>query len=187
MFHSDSAITRNPDANNIMNWENSENDELIEKIEAETDEDKLKEYWLEWQELFYEELPLLPIYYYYWEVEDEVAVGFQHLSLNLNHLVLKETLVRQALSHLIPRQRICNLHNGDEKNLQWPGCLAEAEPSAVPVFKNQSFFNKSLRPHRYNPEHAKELLFGADYNAKTKKHEEAESLLQQADQAFENF
>jgi tetratricopeptide (TPR) repeat protein len=188
IFHSDSSVTKNSDGNNIMSWENSENDALIEKIEAETDENKLRKYWLQWQELFYEELPLLPIYYYSWDEEGQVGGGFQHLSLNFNHPVLKEKPVRLALSHLVPRQRICNLHNKDEKNLEWPGySLGQAEPSAVPVLKNQSIFNENLKPHRYDPEYAKELLFKAGYRVKTKKHEEAESLLQQADQAFKNF
>lgn len=189
LYHSDnSAKVKTGDENtgNIMSWENADNDALIDKLQQETDESTLKEYWVQWQELFYEEQPVAPIYHVYREVDNEESWAFQHVSFNLNHPVLKKKLVRQALSHLIPRQKICNLHNRDEEN-QMEGTYTQAKPCAVPVNPDSFAFNEDITPYKYDPELAKELLFKAGFTIKTKKHEDAESLLQQAEQAVKTF
>jgi tetratricopeptide (TPR) repeat protein len=188
LYHSDNSVNvKKGDENtgNIMSWENAENDAFIDKLQQETDESTLKEYWMQWQELFYEEQPVAPIYHVYREVDNEENWSFQHVSFNLNHPVLKKKLVRQALSHLIPRQKICNLHNRDKEN-QMEGTVTQAKPCAVPVNPDFFAFN-DINPCRYDPELAKELLFKAGFKIKTKKHEDAESLLQQAEQAVKTF
>jgi tetratricopeptide (TPR) repeat protein len=184
-FHSEKSVRKNG-GSNIMSWKNANSDDLLEKMTEETDEAKLKEYWLQWQEVFYEEQPLTPIYSFYLDYEGKKHWAFQHVSFNLNHPVLKKKQVRQALSYLIPRQKICNLHNRDGEN-QMPGTLTDAEPCAVPVNPDSFAFNRNLEPYPYDPETAKELLFKAGYKVKTRKHETAESLLQQAEEAFKNF
>jgi hypothetical protein len=188
-FHSDSSASVKSGVatiGNCMSWENTENDELIEKLREEKDEEKLKEYWMQWQQLFYEEQPQLTIYSCYSEIEGESYWAYQHVSLNLNHPVLKNTLVRQALSHLIPRQRICNLHNKD-KNNWFEYTTTKAEPCAVPVNSDFWAFDKSIKPYAYDVELAKELLFRAGYNVKTEKHGNAESFLEQAKEKYSEF
>jgi tetratricopeptide (TPR) repeat protein len=186
LFHSDNSTAKDSMGGNTMSWENEESDVLIDKMRTETDETKLKECWLQWQELFYEEQPILPILHFYREKEGQKQWAFSQLSLNFNHPILKKKAVRQALSHLIPRQKICNLYNIDEKH-QRSGTLTPAEPCAVPVNPDSWAFNKNLEPYSYDPELAEELLFKAGYKIKTKKHEDAESLLNQAEKAFGNF
>jgi len=185
IFHSDNSAS-NVEGDNCMSWENAGNDNLIDKIREEKDEAKLKEYWMQWQELFHDEQPIAPIFHTYVEVEEEECWIYEHISFNLNHPVLKKKLVRQALSHLVPRQKICNLHNRTEKN-QRPDTLTSAEPCAVPVNPDHFAFNEDINPYQYDPDLAKELLFRAGYKVKTKKHENAESLLQQAENAFSAF
>lgn len=188
-FHSDSSVrikTGTSDVGNCMSWENSENDALIENIQEEKDEIKKEEYWLKWQELFYEEQPLAPIYSYYREIEGKKSWLYQHVAFNMNHPALKKKLVRQALSHLIPRQKICNLHNSDKKN-EMSYTITPAEPCAVPVNPDFFAFNSNLKPYSYDQDLARELLFKAGYNVKTRKHLDAEALLQQAEEAFKAF
>ncbi len=155
-FHSDNSVTKNPEGENILSWKNAYNDELIDKIGMTTDETQFKEYLKQWQELFYEEQPMIPVYRYYTMEEDQECFEYSHLSLNLNHLDLKKKPVRQALSHLIPRQKICNLHNENIEN-QWPGTFTSAEPCAVPYDPDL------LKPYKYDPEDAKTLLSNAGY------------------------
>ncbi len=164
LFHSDNSVTKNSSGSNAMSWENAENDELVDMIGRETDDTQLRDYWLEWQETFYEEQPILLIYHFRRLREDGEYWEFSHLALNLNHPVLKEKLVRQALSHLIPRQKICDLHNQDLGN-QWEGTLTQAEPCAVPVDPEFYAFNASLEPYEYDPQLARELLTKAGYKA----------------------
>ena len=160
MFHSDNSVTKNPEGQNIMSWENAHNDELINKMEMAADETQFKEYLKQWQELFYEEQPMIPIYHFHRMEEDQACWEYSHLSLNLNHPDLQKKRVRQALSYLIPRQEICNLHNEDKEN-QWPGTFTSAEPCAVP-------YNPDLlEPYPYDPEYAKELLSYAGYTTDT--------------------
>ncbi|MGC1120652.1 MAG: ABC transporter substrate-binding protein [Candidatus Methanofastidiosia archaeon] len=188
-FHSDSSASVKSGVEtigNCMSWENTENDELIEKLREEKDDENLKEYWMQWQQLFYEEQPQLTICSCYSEIEGESYWAYQHVSLNMNHPVLKNNLVRQALSHLIPRQSICNLHNKD-KNNWFEYTTTKAEPCAVPVNPDFWAFDKSIKPYAYDVELAKELLFKAGYNVKTEKHETAESLLEQAEEKYSGF
>lgn len=138
-----------------MSWENARNDDLIEKMETATDE-QFREYLVQWQNLFYEEQPMIPIYYFFRTEDDQECWEYSHLSLNLNHPDLQKKNVRQALSHLIPREKICILHNENEEN-QWPGTLTKAEPCAVPYYPDL------LEPYTYNPERAKALLKEAGY------------------------
>ncbi|MGD2249481.1 MAG: ABC transporter substrate-binding protein [Candidatus Methanofastidiosia archaeon] len=154
-FHSDNSVTQNFEGENIMSWENAYNDELINKMETATDEE-FTEYLRQWQELFYEEQPLIPLYQFSRMEDNQEYWEYSHLSLNLNHADLKKKRVRQALSHLIPRQKICDLHNEDTEN-QWPGTFTKAEPLAVPYYPDL------YQPHTYDLEHAKELLSEAGY------------------------
>lgn len=180
MFHSDKSVSTSS-GGNCMSWKNAKNDDLIDKI-GEEDEAKLSEYWMEWQELFHEEQPAVLLYHVYREVDGERNWAFEHLAFNLNHPAFKNKKVRQALSHLVPREKICTLHNRTEKN-QRPGTLSSAEPCAVPVNPDHFAFN-DIAPYAYDIDAARELLFKAGYTIKTKKHENAESLLEQADEAF---
>jgi ABC-type transport system substrate-binding protein len=82
------------------------------------------------------------------------------------HPVLKNKLVRQALSHLIPRQKICNLYNKDKDNWSHE-TSTEAEPCALPVFPNFWAFDESLKPYSYSHRLAKQLLSEAGYSSTT--------------------
>ncbi|MGC1121765.1 MAG: hypothetical protein WBA22_11795 [Candidatus Methanofastidiosia archaeon] len=82
------------------------------------------------------------------------------------HPVLKNKLVRQALSHLIPRQKICNLYNKDKDNWSHE-TSTEAEPCALPVFPNFWAFDERLKPYGYSHRLAKQLLSEAGYSSTT--------------------
>jgi ABC-type oligopeptide transport system substrate-binding subunit len=179
MFHSDNSVSRNPHGDNVMSWENPENDTLIDSIRKESDEEKARSLWISWQELFYEEQPLIPIYYFYTEYKGQKVVAYSTLELNLNHPALKKDLVRQALSHAVPRQRICNEFNKEGSK--------KAYPCAVPIDPEFFGYDADIKPYSYDPDAARELLFKAGFNVRTKKHEKAESLLQEAEEAYAAF
>lgn len=186
LFHSENSVSKREGGRNIMSWEDPANDTLISKLRGEQDETLLEEYWLEWQELFHEEQPMAIIYQVYTEDEKGERWQYQHLSFNFNHPHLKKKQVRQALSHLIPRQKICNLHNQNEEN-QMSNTISRAKPWTFPLTPDFWTLNETVKPYAYDPELAKELLFRAGYDVRTAKHEKAESLLEQAKQAFDNF
>jgi len=154
-----------PDGANFYLWSNTENDRLCRLINDTVDETTRLQYEREWQQLGSTEQPSATIFYGF----DGLSV--QELGFNMQHPIFGTGVatpigrqdvtrsaeaaryVRQAISHVIPRQEIIDTILDGAGT---PGVTTPFPPST-------EGFDPSLAPYSYNIDLAKTLLTAAGY------------------------
>lgn len=81
------------------------------------------------------------------------AGSYTYLGWNQKRAIFADKRVRQALSHLVDKQNIC------DKLM-----LGLADPVESPIYPARPEFNQSLKPWGYDPAKAKALLAEADWS-----------------------
>lgn len=155
---------------NVLLWNNSRNDQLLDEMQATTNETDLENLLKQWQALCYEEQPLEIIGYGQWNWEDfHSKYTWWEFGFNMLHPIFGTGVetplgqndssraaeaaryVRQAVSHTIPREYIITTLE------------LNATPGITPVYPGFPGFDSSLEPYEYNLTRAKELMALAGY------------------------
>ena len=155
---------------NILMWNNTGSDALLDAAVASTNEAEIESLLYEWQALFHEEQPSAIIVCY--EMRALSLKGFYNLHFNMLHPVFGTGIdtplgqsdpsraaeaakyVRQAISHTIDREWFA---------LNLPTEWQSAEPGITPIRPDWPSFNPSLEPYSLNLTEARRLLSLAGY------------------------
>ena len=155
---------------NLMMWNNTENDALLDAAVASTNTTEIEILLHEWQALFYQEQPAAIVYYRNSRYGLHSAYG--QASLNMLHPVFGTGIntplgqsnvtradeaaryVRQAISYTIDREwAASNLGPGQQP----------AQPGITPITPSWPGFDPSLQPYALNLTEARRLLSLAGY------------------------
>jgi ABC-type transport system substrate-binding protein len=162
LYHSNSI-------SNYYNWNNSENDQLLDAAATSNDTILTEQYLKQWQKLYYEEQPS-PILFYFlsnYTINQQLMLNMLHpifgtgvatpLGMaNSSRAAEAAKYVRQAISYAIPRQQIA-----EELNLTTnPEYMGLGITPYHPLWQG---FDGTLHPYEYNLTKAKELLAKAGY------------------------
>jgi len=158
---------------NVMMWNNTDNDALLDAAVSSTNETEIEVILREWQALFYEEQPAAIAVYRNINGTDWPYLGaYSFVPFNMQHPIFgtgtdtplgqsdpsqaaeAAKYVRQAISYTINRTWLAQNLPPEEQ---------PAEPGITPIIRNWPSFDPSLKPYSLNLTEARRLLSLAGY------------------------